>query len=64
LKLWPKTHFPRQFRRQPNAAAADLSLCAISSIIVREGGGRDGAEVPELLGLGERDDAERVVDIG
>jgi hypothetical protein len=30
--LWPNTHF----RRQPNAAAADLSLCAISSSSERE----------------------------
>jgi hypothetical protein len=27
-KLWPKTHF----HRQPNAAATDLSLCAIKSL--------------------------------
>jgi hypothetical protein len=31
-KLWPNTHF----RRQPNAAAADLSLGAISSSSERE----------------------------
>jgi hypothetical protein len=31
-KLWPNTHF----RIQPNAAAADLSLCAISSSSERE----------------------------
>jgi hypothetical protein len=31
-RLWPNTHF----RRQPNAAAADLSLCAISSSSERE----------------------------
>jgi hypothetical protein len=29
--------------------------------VVREGGGRDGAEVPEMLR--ERDDAERVIDL-
>jgi hypothetical protein len=31
-KLWLSIHF----RRQPNAAAADLSLCAISSSSERE----------------------------
>jgi hypothetical protein len=58
-KLWPNTHF----RRQPKAAAADPSESEPlrDLVVVREGGKRDGAEVPELLR--ERDDAERVVDL-
>jgi hypothetical protein len=61
-KLWPNTHF----RRQPKAAAADLSgvsLCAISSSRRPRGWRtrwhRGTLEVPELLR--ERDDVERVV---
>jgi hypothetical protein len=55
--LWPNTHF----RRQPNAAAADLSLCAISSSSERKEDEMAPRYRPELLD--ESDDAERVVDL-
>jgi hypothetical protein len=48
-KLWPKT----RFRRQSNAACGSEPLRDL--VVIREGGGRDGAKVPELLR--ERDDA-------
>jgi hypothetical protein len=51
-KLWPNTHF----RKQRNAAAADLSEPLRDLVVVGEGGRRDGAEVPELLR--ERDEAQ------
>jgi hypothetical protein len=56
---------PKALAADPIPQTAECGRCGSEPlrdlVVVREGGGRDGAEVPKLLR--ERDDAERVVDL-